>query len=112
MLRRIKLRHDRRRIEPQGRTAVIVSTHTRPARPPRTGPLRERAIDAACLLISLAGAGALALTLVGAAELPSLAWPPVRIQAEAASRRSAEPVAPSPAASRWGVHLISTSDAR
>lgn len=73
--------------------------------------MRERAIDAACFLISLAGAGALALTLVGAAELPSMAWPGAGIQAEGASRPSAEPAAPSPAGAHWGVHLISASGA-
>jgi hypothetical protein len=53
------------------------------ARPFRPGRIRERAIDAACLLVSLAGAGALALTLMAAAELPSVGAAPLKMNVAA-----------------------------
>ena len=44
-------------------------------RPALQGAVRERAIDAFCFLISLAGAGVLALAVVAAAELMSVRSP-------------------------------------
>jgi hypothetical protein len=55
-------------------------------RPPAAASLkpariRERAIDAACFLLSLAGAGVLALVLMAATELPSFGPSALRVNA-------------------------------
>ena len=53
--------------------------HRPHAGPFKPGRIREAAIDAACLVLSLAGAGALAMALLVAAELPSLGASPLRL---------------------------------
>ena len=57
--------------------------HRSSVRPLKAGAIRERAIDAACLLLSLAGAGAIALAVLAAAELPSVGSSALRVTAEA-----------------------------
>ena len=57
--------------------------HRSSARPLKVGAVRERAIDAACLVLSLAGAGVIALAVLGASELPSISASPLKVTAEA-----------------------------
>ena len=44
----------------------------------RSGAFRERAIDAACFLLSVVAAGVLSTILLAAAELPSVAPAPMQ----------------------------------
>ena len=72
---------------------MTVSSHTqtlglparvRSSRSVRSGALRERAIDAACFLMSVAAAGVLSLILLAAAELPSVAPAPMQASVQIA----------------------------
>ena len=71
-----KLAHHRRMSAILTQQTAGLALHGRRASSLKPGRVRERAIDAACFVLSLAAAGALAMVLLTAAELPSLAPPP------------------------------------